>query len=183
MFELHNIEGILTLFNQSKKRDAINFCKSLTIYHSDFTAIILAAQAGALAPFKYANHFKDKIPEHLPPSDEERTAITKNGIGPLRDKSKKAITKLFQIFKDRRCLAAHLFYTADNKYWHMFYFDQRDNESHSNHWQEGPHIHYLSDLWPQHKLPEVWDRVLNGDTNFGSTPQHIRFCNYEEKRA
>ena len=138
-------------------------------------ALILAAQAGVLSPYKYANHFQDRIPEHLHPSEEERSALSKNGIGPLRDKSKKAITKIFQILKDRRCLASHLLYTPDYQYWHIFYFDQRDNDSHKNHWKEGPHIHYISDLWQQHKMPDIWDKVLNDDTSFGSTP-HIRFC-------
>lgn len=182
MFETKDIESLLTLFNISKKRDVIKYCKNLTIHQSDFVALILGAQAGALEPYKYANHFSDKIPEHLYPKDDERAAISENGVGPLRGKSKKAINKVFQIFKDRRCLAAHLFYTSDYNYWHMFYFDQRDNEINDNHWKEGPHVHYLSDLWPQYKLPDIWQKVLKDETNFGSTP-HIRFLNHEAGEA
>lgn len=182
MFEPKDIEGILNLLNQSKKREAVKYCKNLSIYSSDFVILILAAQAGALAPYKYASHFNERIPEHLHPSDDELAELSKNEIGPLRGKSKKAITKVYQIFKDRRCFAAHLFYTPDYKYWHIFYFDQRDNDSHKNHWKEGPHIHYLSDLWPQHKLPEIWNKVLSGDKNLCSTP-HIRFCNLGEAKA
>jgi hypothetical protein len=174
MNKVSNIEDILNLMNKTKKRDAITFCKKLTINSTDFANLILVAIAGILDPYKYANHFNDRIPGHLIPSDEERTAMGSNGIGPLRGKAKQAISKFSQMFIDRRYLAAHLFYTLNYKYWHLFYFDQRDNEDHNNHWKEGPHIHYVSDLWTQFKMPDIWNRVLSGDTKFGSTP-HIRY--------
>ena len=100
--------------------------------------------------------------------------MSQNGIGLLQGKAQKAVSKMFQLFEDRRCFAAHLFYTSDYAYWYLFYSDQRDEAAYQNHWQHGPHIHLISSHWPNLGLAEVWREVKAGRTNFASTI-HLRF--------
>ena len=55
----------------------------------------------------------------------------------------------------------HLFYSRSQKYWHMFYFDQRDYQATENHWKHGPHIHYSQDRFTIEPLQDVWRKATS----------------------
>jgi hypothetical protein len=177
MIELVEPQTLVNLFNIKTKKELKSYCQDAMILRQDFVSFILAAQAGVLSPYKYASHFEDKIPEHLTPKQEELAALGQATKGPLQGKAKKCVRKVFQLFVDRRHIAAHLFYTPSYDYWHLFYFDQRDQSTPKNHWRGGPHLHFVNDLWANLVLEDVWERVLRGDTSFSSV--HIRYVGAE----
>lgn len=174
MLETANIEGLIKLFNIESKRGLEKYCRTLVVRKIDFVALILGARAGSLEPYRYACHFNQAVPAHLQATAEELTALSQNGIGPLKGKAKKAVTKTFQLFDERRCFAAHLFYTPCYSYWYLFYFDQRDEAMQTNHWEYGPHMHLVSSHWSNLKLKQVWLQMKEGDINFASKI-HLRF--------
>jgi hypothetical protein len=169
-----SLEKLLGLFNLSKKRDVERYCQNLVVTSEDFADVLLASRVAGLGPYRYACHFAEMTPNHLHPKDEELTALGANGVGPLKGSALKAMRKVNQIFRDRRLLAMHLFYVPSQKYWHLFYFDQRDNDDHKNHWKHGPHIHYSQDLFTKEPLGEVWSRATSDKPSFPPS-LHIRY--------
>jgi hypothetical protein len=174
MFEGADIAGIVGILQCKTKRDLEKYCRQLTLRQKDFSFALLRARGGAFEPYKYANCFRDWVPDHLQLTDDNLGAIGANGVGPMGKAARKTMNKVSQIFQDRRQLVAHLFYTPDHAFWYLFYFDQRDHTERGNHWQHGPHIHLISWHWPNLKLPEVWERIQRGDANF-SNKIHLRF--------
>jgi hypothetical protein len=177
MIESIEPQTLITLFNIKTKKELKSYCQNIVILRQDFVKFIIAAQDGVLSPYKYANHFEDKIPDHLIPKQEELSTLGRSKRGMLQEEAKKCVRKVFQIFVDRRYLSAHLFYTPSYDYWHLFYFDQRDQSITKNHWRGGPHLHFINDLWPNLVLEKVWERVLKGDMSFSSA--HIRYLESE----
>ncbi len=170
-----HFEALFEVLNFSTKRELERHCKNLIIYQQDLVALILATQHGALEPYRYANHFDRTTTSNLYPNDTERSAISKNGIGEFKTRgAKKFASKISQLFKEQRALAAHIFYSPNHRYWHLFYFDNRDTSEHGNHWKHGPHVHYVSDLWPELTLAEAWRQVTTGDFSFRNK-LHIKY--------
>jgi hypothetical protein len=108
--------SLVELCNFKDKRELGKFCRTLTIRQTDFVLFILCAQSGGLAPYRYASHFEDHPIPHLIPSEDERTALAANGLGPLQGQARKALTKMSQFLRDRRHLSTHLFYTPDRAF-------------------------------------------------------------------
>ena len=170
-----NFASLLELINSRSKRDLVRLCKTLSIHQQDFVWLILATQHGEFHPYKYANHFQEFTPENLVPTEQEQAALAENGVGKFKTRgAQKFSNKIFQLFKERRLLAAHLLYTPDHKYWHLFYFDNRDHSDINNHWKHGPHLHYVSDLWPELTMEAAWKQVVSGQLGF-SNKLHIRY--------
>ena len=169
------LPAFLKLLNLKSKQEVTRHCANLTIYSQDLTTIILAAQQGVLSPYRYANHFSEKVADHLSPTEAESMAIRQNGIGKLKtNEARKFTSKIFQLFHERRILSAHLLYTTDHKYWHLLYFDNRDTQEPNNHWKNGSHIHYISDLWSNLSLQEAWSQITSGNISFPSKI-HIKY--------
>jgi hypothetical protein len=164
---------LIELCSFKDKSDAERFCRTLTIRQADFAQFVWRAQTGELAPYRYESHFHERPIPHLIPSDAERAALAVNGVGPLRDLAEKAARKISQIFRERRYLAAHLFYTPDFIFWHLFYFDQRDIAVRDNHWRNGTHLHYASDLWINANAVAIWNQIRVGKQRFSTV--HVRF--------
>jgi hypothetical protein len=163
------------ILNLKSKREVVRHCNVLTVHQRDLVALILAAQHGVLFPYRYTNHFSRSVSDHLHPNQAEHEAIASNGVGKLQTRGvRKLATKIFQLFREQRALAAHLIYTADHRYWHLFYFDNRDIADSHNHWRHGAHIHYVSDLWPGLTLRNAWAQVISGELAFANK-LHIRF--------
>jgi hypothetical protein len=173
-YRTRNLEPLLELFNQSKKAEVHRHCRGLKIYGSDLAGLIMAGRIGGIGPFKYACHFDDRIPEHLRPKPSEYAALGRAKVGPLEGEARKFFRKIAQTSEERRLFAAHLFYTPNQRYWHLFYFDQRDTAESRNHWRNGSHIHYANDMFHHKPLPEVWNRVQAGEIAF-LKGLHIRY--------
>ncbi len=183
MLDNADVEGLGRLFNIQAKSDLIKYCRGLVVNQIDFVAFILVARHGGLKPYRYACHFAERVPSQLRATDEELAALSRNGVGPLQGKARTAISKTFQLFEDRQCFNAHLFYTLDSAYWYLFYSDQRDEATIGNHWQHGPHIHLISSHWPNLRLEDVWQQVRAGHINFANKI-YLRFlCDDGEQRV
>ena len=170
-----NFNSLLNTFNIKSKKELEKHCSGLTVCSQDLVALILGAQHGVLSPYIYANHFSVRVPDHLNPSEEESSAIAENGVGPFKTReSQKFSSKIFQLFREKRHLSAHLFYTPSKKYWHIIYFDNRDLDKRNNHWKHGPHIHYISDLWAGLSLKDAWNTIHSGKLSFPNKI-HIRY--------
>ena len=174
MLDNADVEALAWLFNIESKRDLEKYCRDCVVRDVDFVAFILVARAGGLEPYRYACHFAERVPSHLRATDEELAALSLNGIGLLKGRARKAVSKTFQLYEDRRCFAAHLFYTPDYAYWYLFYFDQRDQAATENHWQHGSHIHLISSHWSNLTLEKVWQQVKAEHTDFASKI-HLRY--------
>ncbi len=174
MLEGAEVDGFVHLFNQGTKRNLEKYCRTFVVRSKDFTALILGARAGVLDPYRYASRFWQWTPPHLEPTEDNLDALSENGVGPLKGRARKTMSKVFQIFEERRSFAAHLFYTPDHSYWYLFYFDQRDQATKNNHWEHGPHIHLVSSHWPNLALADVWQRVGSGNLDF-SNKIHLRY--------
>ena len=165
--------SLLELCSFQDKREVEKFCRALTIRQTDFVLFIMRAQSGDLAPYRYASHFRDPPIPHLIPSNDERAALGANGPGPLQGRAHKALTKMSQFLQDRRHFCAHLFYTPDHHFWHLFYFDQRDITPRDNHWEHGAHLHYASDVWINADAGTIWSQVKAGKQRLPAF--HIRY--------
>ncbi len=167
-----DLANIISLFNIVKKNDLLKHAKDIVIEKHVFANIIFAAELGLLS-YGHRIFYKDYIPEHLHPTDEERAALHKNGVGELKGDARKFIRKVSQIFKDRKYLVGHLFYLPDLSKWHFFYFNQRDWDGKANHWEYGSHVHFINYLWNL-DVQKLWEGfVRNGEIPGGAI--HIRF--------
>lgn len=176
------LEQLIELFNARKKRDAEVLARKLTVTSEAFANLILAGRVGGLFPlYHYQSHFDEAAPANLEPAKEELTALGRSGVGLLQGKALKASRKMGQIFRDRRLLCVHLFYARSHKYWHLFYFDQRDTAWMQNHWRKGPHIHYASDLMNRSLLAEVWSKVCHRPAEFPKSI-HLRYDYHHNRK-
>jgi hypothetical protein len=173
-----NIAGLgrlLELFNIADKKSAKKHCRDLVITSKDLYHIIIAGRTGILEPYRYACHFANIVPPHLPPSAKDHEALQTNGVGPLSPRAAKAMSKVMQIFKERRVFAAHLFFTPSHDFWHLLYFDQRDTDTSDNHWTVGgSHIHYSRESFCREPLPVMWRAVCEQPPRPPSST-HVRY--------
>lgn len=169
-----HLEDLVSLFNKEGKREVERYCRALVIRSEALAAVLLAGQVTGLGHYAYACHFVDLVPDEVVPTEEEREALGRHGAGKLTGKGLKAIRKMGQLFEVRRMIAVHVFYSRSLKYWHLFYFDQRDYDKRNNHWKHGPHIHYSQDTFTREPLAEVWRKVHMPRPEFPPAV-HIRF--------
>jgi hypothetical protein len=172
--ETASLEALLKLFTFTKKRDLERYCRALTVESRDFVSLILSCEQNA-KPFLHQITFKDIVPEHLIPSDDEWAALAKNPAGELSAEAAKTVSKMAQLFDDRRYLVGHIFFMPDQSRWHFFCFDQRDLEDQRpNHWKEGPHVHFINWLWPRQNAEELWSHFIRESERPGGD-FHLRF--------
>ncbi len=116
--------------------------------------------------FSHRSRFKQYVPDHLKLSDTDRKRM-KIGGNP-----KKALGKLHSGLLERRYIHIHLF--ESGPLWHLFYFSHQDIDEEANHWKYGPHLHYISHLWPNLKKKLVWKEFNKRSTDISGS-LHIRF--------
>jgi len=171
LFSSNVPDYFVELLEIEKKSELIKFCKELIVYKKDFVKLIVnSRKIGYLHEIKY----NDFVPIHLDPTDEEFEALQAvDKPGKLEGKAKKFMSKIGQIFVERRYLVVHVFYNELK--WHLFYFDQRDIEKERrNHWKEGSHIHFVNYLWPNHDLGNLWEIFDKSNASVGGKI-HIKY--------
>ena len=96
--------------------------------------------------YTHRSKFLEYVPENRKLTDSDRTS--------MRDKEpNKLFSKIRAIFEERKNYMIHLF-ESDEK-WHCFYYTYKDMEP--NSWNYGPHLHYVSYLWPEYRKRQVWE--------------------------
>ena len=156
-------------------------CRKLVIKSEELADIILVARSTGIGSYTHACHFAELAPRFLEPSQDELNALASNGVGQLHGKAIKAVTKIDQIFKDRKLIAVHLFYSSSHKNWHMFYFNQRDYSTTNNHWEHGPHIHYSQNSFVRESLVDIWRKVCQPNPVFPKSV-HVRYDSHHNRR-
>lgn len=167
---------IFSLFEADSKKEVEKVCSELIITSADILYLVKLSQAKVIEfPYLYASKFHEEIPENVHLTEKNINAIAKNGKGVLSRDAKKAVNKLFQAPLQTKRTMAHLFYRPDHKYWHMFYFDLKDSYRADNHWEYGPHVHYISWLWPNLNCQDLWKSYCrNAKKGIGGS-KHIKF--------
>jgi hypothetical protein len=169
-----NLERVLKIFSFEKKGDLEKYCRSVVISSRDFFALVVACEL-TRNPFSHEISYRDKVSEHLNPSDSEIQALKSTPAGTLlTGDAEKAVRKMSQMFEERRYLVGHMFFTPDLSKWHFFCFDQRDLETKGNHWKEGSHVHFVNWLWPVQDAKAVWSNFVTEDLRPGGAI-HLRF--------
>lgn len=181
LVDRESLERLVPLLNTNGKREATQYAKDLTITSEALVGIILAAQVGGLGPYAYASHDREISAEALNPTNEELTALGRTRVGNAAGLALKAIRKIDQQFKERSLLVVHSFYSRSHRYWHMFYFDQRDYSAQRNHWKHGPHVHYSQNTFTRESLLDVWAKVRAPQPRFPPS-LHIRFDYHHSRR-
>ena len=167
----NNQDGIeLTeLFTLEKKRDLESYTRGKSMHASNLGDFILSCK---YFPLGYG-HFRvihNTEPEHLKIGLENLDCLQ-----PSRRSNKdndrairKLGTRINQLFKDRRYLVSHFFPKLDASKWHLIYFDQRDTSKHDSHWKVGSHIHFVSSLWQNISIEEIWTKIHEEKPKFSS---------------
>jgi hypothetical protein len=169
------IATILQIFTAQKKSELKAISRAAIIDKTSFANFVLACMSGN-TPWSHQISHRQFVPEGIQPNDQELAALGKAKVGKAEGDAKKAITKIGQIFVQRRMLVGHIFYTPDLSNWHFIYFDQRDIDRRQNHWGQGPHIHLINFLWPNQTAAGLWEQFNTGNVQL-SNALHIRYLN------
>jgi hypothetical protein len=169
----HNIgaqgvpEQVRMLFELSRKADVRKYCSNLQI--SEFEFFLLIHNCNQLA-WSHRSKFPQYVPSHLQITDEDEHKLHRGDIIPLA-------TKVGPLMQERRRIHIHFF--EQDKLWHCFYFSYDDLLSgNAAHWKHGPHLHYVSHLWPRYHKDQVWSLFDTRYTDI-SGAFHIRFAQFE----
>jgi hypothetical protein len=169
-----DFEKLMKMFECEKKSQLQRYARELVLSSDAFFHLIVACETHG-QPFLHQIHYRDHVPEHLHPSEAEWKALADNGLGLLKSEAAKTVSKMTQMFVERRYLVGHMFVTPDRSKWHFFCFDQRDLEKGKpNHWKEGSHVHFVNWLWPGQDAQAVWTNFIEGDYRPGNS-LHLRF--------
>jgi len=172
----NSLNNLLHLMSIKKLNDLKKYAKTLVITKNEFVTLSLCAKLNDLEsfPYLYKMHYVEHIPKHLFPTEKDHLSLTHtNGL--LDERAKKVVSRITQLFKERKWTAGHLFYTPNYSYWHLFYFEIKDLNEEDNHWKKGGrHLHYISDLWPNYNMNDIWQLFCSGSKDFGDNV-HIRF--------
>jgi hypothetical protein len=166
-------EGLARLLAATRKKEVEKVAKGLMVTGRQMAMLVLNhAQLGYTHRQKFPRH----TPPHLAFTDTERDAVARSRPGPLEGPAKTFVNKLFSTFEERRHIYVHMFEKAPE--WHCFWFADQDATASAtrgtNHWDGGPHLHYVSHLWPGRDREEVWRVFDQRQTNIPGS-LHIRF--------
>lgn len=173
MTDVESFKKVLRIFEIDKKKELDWYCRGITIDSEDFFYLILAAEQGLIG-YNHRIHHKDIVPKELELDSGKIDPLETDESGHLIAESLKFFRKAKQIFEVRRFLVGHMFYTSNHKYWHFFYFDQRDHSKNANHWEHGPHIHLINWLWPNYNSKSLWSDFLSEKPKMKGA-LHIRY--------
>jgi hypothetical protein len=148
---------VYNLFIAESMKEVERITSELTIFDEDIKKLRYLSEAKISEfPFLHDVHFFEEAPEGLNLTSKNLEAISTAPVGEFDKNSKKAINKILQMPKQVKRVSGHLFYRPDYKNWHLFYSDIRDRKMNDNHWKYGPHIHYVSHLWPNLDCKTTW---------------------------
>jgi len=155
-------DDLLHLLSCSSKRDVKRLAGTMTLTASAFDQLITGA---ATLGYSHQPCVRDIVPAQL----------TSGLVALASDNPSKLVTRLPQVFEDRRRLVGHLFHSLGGSVWHLFYFDQRDTgHTRPANWKRGPHVHYLSHLWPEHSMQSIVDEFNSAKPHLNGA-EHISF--------
>lgn len=170
--------NIKTLFDAENKKDLIRIADKMMVSGDDIARMVFNHAA---AGFTHTRKHKWFHPEDLLHTKEEFEAFSEiEQVGPITDKrALKFLKKTQEMLAKRKYISAHLLEKGDE--WHIFYFDFNDRYAPQgqNHYQHGPHVHYISHLWgKQTDKNLIWQELENRQTKIASI--HIQYNDQRE---
>ena len=108
-----SLKPLLDLMQCRKLKEVKKLANKIEISSDGFFKLILLAQAEKLDIFPYLHqiHCREHQPEHLHLTDKDLKGIANNGVGKLEGDAIKAMSKVNQMFKERKWTVGHMFYT------------------------------------------------------------------------
>jgi hypothetical protein len=174
-----DITRLMTLFTFDNKRHLESYARNVTIFSKDFVNLILAARHQPSFPFRQQSYYGWITPPAVVPTANDLSALRRDEKGMFSSPAlRKTTRKLGQFVDQTGPIAAHAFYVPGTAEWHMFCFDHRDERpSAPNHWEHGPHVHFINWLWTaiDHRL--MWER-LTREHEKPNGALHIRFSDF-----
>ena len=168
---------IVDLIFADRKKEAQRIADQISIGRGDISSLIeLSHTSFEHFPYFYAFKRFDTLPDHLHLTEQDLSALTRsNGHKGSDHGLQKALNKIFQFPEEANRSTAHLFYTGQHQFWHLFFFDIRDTRSVRPNWKGGPHWHYLSHLFTNKSCQEVWSGFCkDGRQALPKNGAHIR---------
>lgn len=167
---------IFSLFEANTKNEVKRLCSNLELSFDDIRYLVKLSEAKVIEfPYLHACKLYEHVPESLKLTKKNIDAFTSNGVGKLSPQAKKTVNIIFEMPKQIKRSTAHLFYHPDHQFWHLFYFDIRDRDVDSNHWEYGTHLHYVSWVWPNLECRSVWKSFCESGKKGIGGDLHIRF--------
>jgi hypothetical protein len=162
------------LLSISKKSDLEKFARDIEITNHDFVTLVRnAASIGYLHDLQHH--------EFLPTDARFDADLLR---GPDKEQRRRNLRRVLgqinRIFNQRRLFTAHIFWNSER--WHVFYFDQRDRQSSNNHWEHGPHMHFVNFLWRNYNPAKLWETLQEAETKVRGK-LHIRYDPQEPEIA
>lgn len=133
----------IDLLSQTKKSDLEAKAKKMTLTLQDLDSLIINCEN---LGYTHKNITSYNTPKHLQRKAEKPKSI--NDLAVIR-----------QLFKERKILINHIFSKAEK--WHIFSFDNRDQETLNNHWKN-THCHFCNYLWPGLDYNEIIHNLERG---------------------
>lgn len=120
--------------------------------------------------WSHRSKFPEYVPDHLRITEKDRRDLHRGKLKPMA-------RKFASVMEERRRIHVYLF--EQNSMWHCFYFSYDDlQDGSASHWEHGPHLHYVSHLWPKYSKEEVWSLFDTRHTKI-SGAVHVRFRQFE----
>ncbi len=158
------------LFALTRKRDVERYCRDLEIYFEEFGYLITNSEH---IGYTHSAKHREFVPKHLILTSEELALLRSVKRGVPSPSTTGIFRKIKQGFVERRHVSAHLFEQADQ--WHCLYLTFRDCQPDiQSHWIYGPHLHYVSYLWPNARKKDIWDNLEHRKSEIHAGI-HIRF--------
>ena len=154
-------EKLQILLSYTKKGKLVAYCRRVTISEDELVLLIHnCSQIG----YVHRSKFLEYVPGNRKLTESDRSVMRKN-------EPRKFLGKVRAIFEERKNYMVHLFENGEK--WHCFYYTYKDMEpSDTNSWKYGPHLHYVSYLWPDYGKRQVWESFDKREHNIEGV--HIR---------
>lgn len=156
-------DNIGSLFSAKSMREVKRLSASLKLTENDlFLMIHNSRQLG----FSCRSKNSSFVPDHLQITDSDWQSFKEGRVEQMP-------RKFFNLLRERKVINVHLFESGSQ--WHCFFFTYSDiDEVSENHWEGGPHIHYVSHIWPRLNRNTLWES-LNRRRERASSGVHIKF--------
>lgn len=175
--EVFEESSLYPLFELTKKRDVVQYAKTVHANDYDLIALILLFEHPG-TNYSHVIHHRQLLPDALVITREDM-AVFGSGIEVgtfIQGDALKVFNRVKHAFSDRRMLVGHMFKEIKGDRWHFFYFDQRDIQTDQNHWRYGTHIHFINYLWPGITAEGVIETFKSEDPKVRGAV-HIRYKN------
>ena len=144
-------ESIQRLFSLDRKQEVERYLHDLVVTKAEFAETVLECRG-----IGYRHYLRNY--EYIPEDIKRKVPRVRELLRNARagDKVGEAVGIIRSVFEARTLGVAHLFENADR--WHVFHFTHRDiSDEDVNHWEHGPHLHFVNFLWPNLSKENVWD--------------------------